>query len=184
MNRFSEKGIEITIEEFDFGAEKIFEALEFIEKEPFVKVGILSTAGQHREENGRFGKSVAEIADIHENGREWEEGGVTHVIPQRSFIASTMNETEEDLTDKTAKVFDKILDGALEPKRGLEILGLEIQKNIKAKIGSDDLKELADSTKRAKMRAGKSGNKPLLDTAQMRNSVQFLVVEEAEKETE
>lgn len=179
---FSEKGIEITIEELDHGAEKILEALEYLEKEPYVKVGILASAGAHKQK-GQAGKakSVAEIAEIHEYGAEYEgRGGVTVVIPQRSFITSTMNETEDDLHEKTAKIFDKVLGGQVEPKEGLEILGLEIQKNIKAKIGSDELQELAESTKRAKIRAGKSGDRPLIDTGQLRNSVQYLVVDNGE----
>ena len=183
MGGFSAKGIEITIEEFDHGAEKIFEALEYLEKEPFVKVGVLESAGQHQKSQwmGET-KTVAEILTIHEYGAEFERGGHTIVIPQRSVIQSTMNETEDELHEKTAKIFDKILDGQIEPEKGLEVLGLDIQKNIKAKFGSDDLAPLAESTKRAKIRGGKSGNKPLIDTAQTRNSIQYKVEEHGEGE--
>ena len=179
ISRFSEKGIEITIEEFDEGAEKIFEALEYMEEGPFVKVGVLESAGEHKlEGDEKEAKTVAEIADIHEYGREYESRGVTIVIPERSFIRSTMNDIEEDLTEKTKGIFDKVLDGAMAPRDGLTVLGLEIQKNIKAKFTSNDWEELSDARKRAKIRAGKSGNKPLIDTGQLRNSINFEVHDE------
>lgn len=173
---FSEKGLEALTEELDLGAEAILKNIEELSEKPYVKVGILESAGDHKKKKGSTESlSVADIATIHEYGGVTHRGNVSWDIPERSFIRSSMLEKDADLEEKTVKIFDQILDGSLGVKKGLSVLGLEIQKNFKAKINSNIPPPLADSTIKAKTRDGKTGEVALVDTGQMRNSISYEV---------
>jgi len=192
--KFSEKDFEILTEEWDEGAEKILENLEQLKEKPFVKVGILESAGNHKKKGKKGARkkadsegesetlTVADIATMHEYGAVTHRGNVSWDIPERSFMRASMTEKESDLEEKTVKIFDKIIDGDLSVKDGLNVLGMEISKNFKNKIDSNIPPPLADSTIRAKTRDGKTGEVALVDTGQMRNAISHEVEMEGGEE--
>lgn len=153
----------------DLGQKRIMRDLRALKDRPYVKVGVLAASGNHSNEDGtKSDMSVADIATVHEYGSS--DGRV----PERSFIRTTMDENEAALLALTARVKkDVILNGApvlaALSKIGVIIRGL-IQKKIAS--GDSDWPELAQSTIDAK-----GSSKPLIDTGQLRQSINYEVVE-------
>ena len=207
----------MTIFEKDLGISKVIEESKKLKKKPYVKVGGLESSGRKKSKDAATGAefsslkapTVADIATIH------EYGAPSRNIPSRSFIRSTVDENQRAYDMNIAILRDEIFDGGSDTtvESALGILGMTIQRDIKAKFRDNDWQPLAESTVRKKNRRviekaeatinklektlnekGKltkaqlaaenkasdtilTGGKstPLIDTGQLRNSIQYKV---------
>ena len=107
--------------------------------------------------------TVAQVATINEYGSEKRK------IPERSFMRSAMDEGSDKIKKVTDTVCLKILEGKMDRTQALGILGEFIKTLFKKKIISGPFKKNKPSTIRAK--GGK--DKPLIDTSQMINSIEW-----------
>lgn len=144
----------------------IMARLKTLESKPYVKVGVLESAGDKQTDIGTAaGLTVAQVATFHEFG--------TERTPERPFIRTTMTEKEAELMAETKRLRDDVIFKGMSTFKALSLLGLKIQSAIKKKITEGDpaWPALAQSTIDAK-----GSDKPLIDTGQLRNSIQYEVV--------
>jgi len=152
----------------DKGFKKAMETFRVVAEKPYVQVGVMESAGEHKGPDNEESLTVVEVATFHEFG--------TETVPERSFIRSTVDENFDSYVEKTKILQEKVILQAFDVKKALSVLGELIQSDIVKKIDSGIDPELADSTKKSKIVNGKSGNTPLVDTGQLKKSVRYKVV--------
>lgn len=106
------------------------------------------------------GTSVIMVGAVH------EFGSPSHNIPQRSFLRSTVVAERKNYKNLFKKLAKKIISGAIDKKKALQLLGLQVSTDVKGKI--TDIK-----TPTLKHREGN----PLVDTGHLRRSITFEVGE-------
>lgn len=140
-----------------------------------VHVGVLAEKGGDAT-HVDSGMTLIEIAATH------EFGSADGHIPERSFIRSTLYvRSQAALAQKIEAAAKLVIDGKLEPKKALELLGTFAASEIKNTItfneadgyGEYPYPPLADSTIKAK-----GSSVPLIDTGQLKNSITYVVVTE------
>ncbi len=155
------------IQEIDHGLTKILAEVDRF-KDGYVAVGFFE--GQtHKDPNGGEDIPLAGIAAVHEYGAVIENGwgrGIRIEIPERSFMRTWATEKKEEIAKVIGELYGKVVDGQMTAKQALAILGQYGVAGIKKRIDDGPFTPLADSTI---LRKGSS--KPLIDTAQMRNSI-------------
>ncbi len=116
------------------------------------------------------GEEIVMIAGVHEFGTD--RAGKNHniIIPERSFIRSTVDEKREQYGELGKKLWNKILEGKMSIFQGLSLMGQQVENDIRVKIVT--LKEPinADATI-----ARKKSDNPLIDTGAMVNSIRYAV---------
>ena len=145
----------------DKGEQSIKEAVRAM-KTIELMVGVLDSAGTHRD----AGIHMAELMNLHEFGIG---------VPERSVIRATIDENVDVYNKLMADLIDDIVMGRRTPKDAVSILGEQIVSDMKKRFGSADLTPLSKATIASKTKRGKAGNRPLIDTAQLRNSVNYEV---------
>ena len=123
-------------------------------------------------ENGMTLASVAVIQEF---------GSTENKIPARPFIRNTAKENKAKYA-KLGRVFArKVMRGDKTPKAALSLIGLEAAKDIIKKIQSIWTPANKPSTIAKKTRAGKIGDKPLVDTGKLKQSVSYALEGETPK---
>ncbi len=133
-----------------------------------VRVGIFVGQKEATEE-------IVEIATIHEFGtRETVDAdGISHQrIVARSYIRSTMKERRAELQPIVTKAVRLMTSRKLAVHAGLSLIGAYLANAIKTKIVNGPFTPLKPATI-----ARKGSDKPLIDTAQMKNSVTFVIID-------
>lgn len=148
------------------GLAKLKKLFDKLELQPEVKIGILLA------KDARTGNPPSNVAVgvIHEFGAP--EAG----IPQRSFLRATADAKGEQWMRVLEKALGKAIDGDIAPGDALELAGLRASADVRATIVAGIGPELAASTIRAK-----GSSKPLIDTAQVLNSITHAVEKQATK---
>lgn len=114
--------------------------------------------------------SNASLAYIHDNGAPEVN------IPKREFLAPGVKNVQGRINEWFRKIGDYALAGRPEAvEKGLYAIGLITQSSIKAKIRSGPFTPLKDSTLEARRRRGVKRTKPLIDTTQLLNSINFVI---------
>lgn len=168
-----------------------------------VLVGFPEETAQRQMDSGEtdsYGKPVASVEGsditnaalgyIHDNGAP--ESG----IPARPFMVPGIEEARSRITNKMAQITNAVLKrggDAMVVEQGLVQVGLIAQAAIRNKINEGIPPPLSASTLRARARKGRKGAgiellsrekgyepsmdfaKPLVDTGQMRNAVNFVI---------
>lgn len=106
------------------------------------------------------GMTVAQLGVIH------ELGSPARNIPPRSFMGQTQAKNWDSLKKNTKGVSKLVLNLRLHPQRALMLLGNWYEGRIKHQIKNGYYIPLKPATI-----AKKKSSRPLIDTAQMRNSV-------------
>jgi hypothetical protein len=131
---------------------------------PHVRVGVFG-AEAARDHDGIQNVDVATINEFgvtftHPNGAE-----IT--IPERSFIRGTVDVARRKISHMRRMLQDKVLTGALTQHQALEQLGLFVRGLIQARISAG----IPPPNQPATI-ARKGSAKPLIDTGQLRTSIQ------------
>lgn len=111
-------------------------------------------------------RSISQVAEI----AAYQEFG-TEFIPARPFMSTSFDESQVELTELKKKLYDKILEGRLTTERALVILGEFMSNKTKRKI-----KDITSPPNRPSTIKRKGSSNPLIDTAQMINSVTHVEV--------
>jgi len=139
-----------------------------------VRVGVLSNEGAQPkagDTSGNTGLTVAEVFSYHELGRGNN--------PKRSSLGwvvspdGKLNEVEDTLR----KWAGLVIDGKAPAGVALGAVGEYVIAETKRRIKSGIAPELSESRKKQKIRAGKSGNTPLIHTGQLINSFRYEIKE-------
>jgi hypothetical protein len=150
------------IEDKDLGMNKIREGFTSLGGYE-VTVGVHGKdATTYQEATGATPVTTAAVAFFNEFGVAGN--------PERSFLRSTMSENEEKYIKLDERLINLIIDGKLDALQATEILGQQAKKDVQQKIV--DIKEPPNSEKTI---AAKGSSNPLIDTGQMRQSIDYVV---------
>lgn len=116
----------------------------------------------------------------------WQEYGVPEVnIPARPFLGPGIEASEEMIATELSRATNKaitmaamegdVAGGKAALKEGLNRVGLKAVSNVQRQITDGDFAPLADRTIKARLRKGRSGTKPLIETGQLRRSITYLI---------
>jgi hypothetical protein len=152
-------------------------------------VGFPAETSERKEVEGDEDMTNAALAYIHDNGMPEQN------IPQRQFMRPAINEVMPTVRRKMLGLAKKVAGGsnADEVEKGFHSVGLTVQRAIRAKLNEGIPPPLSDRTLRERAARGREGAmwelawrdagappgvelaKPLIDTAQMRNAVNYVV---------
>ncbi|CUJ98274.1 Uncharacterised protein [Achromobacter sp. 2789STDY5608615] len=132
-----------------------------------VLVGIPDSAP---EREGDTPLSNAQIGYILDNGSPKAN------IPARPFLVPGVENVQPEIVEDFRGGAKAALDGnAAGVERALVRAGLRAQSSVRAKIQDGPFDPLAPRTLADRKKRGRTGEKPLLDTGQLRNSVTYVV---------
>lgn len=98
------------------------------------------------------------------------------VIPPRPFLVPGVQNAVPKTTPKLRKAAQLALRGDMPgAETELNKAGLVAQNEVRAVINAGVAPELAESTKRARRARGRTGEVPLIDTGELRNSITYVV---------
>ncbi len=147
-----------TVVDKDHGYARLLRATR--ERMPTLAVGVLHDE-PHKEGNG---KTVAEIGEIHELG-------LGHV-PARPWLRPVVDGRRQLVLARLARVAQAVALGRATAQEGMNLLGLDLVRIIKARIVAGIAPPLAESTKaRKRNRAGQAKDTPLINTSQFLGSI-------------
>ena len=153
----------------DRGWKKIAAELKKAANKPYVKVGFIGDSGAATHKDSPL--TVAGIAAIHEYGAPDQN------IPERSFIRGTIEARSNEVQGFIDHQNKSVLLQKINVREALGRLGLFVVALIKDRIVKEHVPPpLKESTIKAKTRDGKTGEVPLVNTAQMLNSIRHEVV--------
>lgn len=134
-------------------------------KKWYVAVGVPEkTATLGRE----IGESNAALANIHENGSPARN------IPPRPFLQVSLEKDKQNLNALLSATSRDFCDGKLSVDQTYTLIGLHAQNTVKTYLKqSSNFTPLKAATIAARKKRGHQGEKPLIDTAQLLNSIDF-----------
>jgi len=147
-------------------AESIKAILALAQKD--VLIGVPEGAGEHEDAE----ITNAQLAYIHEFGAPAAN------IPARPFLHPGIEHAQGKITEQMKKAGQAATER--DPKKvekALNAAGLIGQNSVRAAITDGDFVPLKPATVAARERAGHSGDKPLIVTGQLRNSITYVVVD-------
>lgn len=98
-------------------------------------------------------------------------------IPQRQTVAPAFDEGEDAVVDGIARGLSQVIEGRTEPADVAERTGRRLVGAIRAKINSNTPPPLADSTLANRRARGNTSRKTLVDTGDMRDAIEHVVVQ-------
>ena len=133
-------------------------------KKHSVKVGIIA-GKEDTKRKDKGGINNAMLAQIH------EFGAPSVGIPERSFMRGTARVKQAEILKEQALLMKSFMKGKITLEKALDILGLSIAAKIKLFMREGIAPELTEARKKQKVRGGKAGDTPLIDTGQLINSI-------------
>jgi hypothetical protein len=149
----------LTIRDRDRGYKQLRERARGLRAKHAVGVGITGTTGAQIA-SGEL--TVLDIGTIHEFG--------LGRVPQRSFVRAWFDELAPKNKRRVMLIAQRVLKGQLSERRGLELLGLEFQASMQARITRGIAPPNAPATI-----AKKGSSTSLIDTGQLRQAISYEV---------
>lgn len=147
---------------------KILKGIEKLRKTD-VLVGVPAAETERQDP----GPTNAMLAYVHDNGAS--EAG----IPPRPFMNPGIRRVQAQIAKRAHDAGTAALEGrSADVTRNFEAIGIEAENSIKAVIDEGIPPPLKPATIAARKRRGFAGEKPLIETAQMRNAIIHVVREE------
>lgn len=155
----------------DMGLEKIFKEMEKL-KSMCVKVGVTEDVGA---QSAGGGATLAQIAAWNELGvlgpPMSQHGEGKWFIPPRPFLRGFIDGKREQIAKTLDRLAKQVSDGKMTAEIAMARLGEFGQSGVKSYIRTGKFTPNADST------IARKGNKPpLIDTATLRNSIRYQVI--------
>jgi len=148
-------------------AQAILEALKTLTNRD-VLVGVPEARDERQDAEGDFGN--AGIGYINENGSPKQN------IPARPHLQPGVRASEPDYLPHLKAAAQKALEGDAEGATvSLERAGTIAANGVKRYITITGFTPLADATIANRLRRGRTGNKPLIDTGEYRRSITHIV---------
>jgi hypothetical protein len=137
-----------------------------------VAVGVPADKALRKPDEGEKGAPAnnAMLAYIHENGAP--EAG----IPPRPFLGVTVEAMKAEIAARLRAASIDALKGRKDAViRAFHALGLRVSTAVKLKINTGPFEPLKERTLAARRARGRMGDKPLIDTGQLRNAITYVV---------
>lgn len=139
------------VQDIDRGYKKIVKELGKVKNAPYVKIGVLSSAGEY-EKGGH-----ASLADV----ATWNEFGTTR-SPSRPFMAQTFDENQEETKAFIEKEQGRVLDGKQTEAQALARIGVFYEGKTKQTFVKGEFAPNAPYTIERK-----GSSRPLIDTGRL-----------------
>lgn len=153
----------------------VLKGIKALEKQD-VYVGIPESHDERKPEQDANGKSEASSITNAAIGRIAELGSPKANIPQRKWLQPSIEGAAARINKQLEKAADAALDGrADDVRKAYEKAGLIAQNAARARVNSGIEPALAKATLAARRRRGRTGTKPLVDTAQFRNAITYVI---------
>lgn len=149
----------------DLGFAKIIKELEAA-GQSYTTVGVHADAEPHTSDDGTV--EAVLVASANEFGAKADDG--TELVPERSFMRTTMDEQRSAIADLQERVINRVVAGKGTAEQGLGLIGQYAEAKVKAKIASGVPPPNAPATI-----AKKGSSKTLIDSGQMRQSITNVV---------
>ena len=105
-----------------------------------------------------------------------ETGDPARNIPARPFLVPGVREAQKDISNALSSGTIAALSGDTAGFRNSqEAAGLIAQNAVKKKITDGEFTPLSPNTLKARKRKGRTGEKPLIDTGQLRQSITYVI---------
>jgi hypothetical protein len=157
----------MSVKVIDRGWERIQKELRELDG-AYVKVGYPEE--KSKSHDGKKPIDMAALAAIHEYG--------TATIPPRPFLSMTFDSNLKEIQAFIAEEKDGIIQGKRSVSKSLQRLGVFYKGKIQEIFTKGSFQALSPKTIAARLtRFGKASSRPLIATAQLRQSVDFEVVE-------
>lgn len=135
-----------------------------------VLVGIPSAKAERQNDEPGEPINNAQLGYIHEFGSPQAN------IPARPFLLPGVEMVEDKVADRLQKAAKAAIKGdSNKVEAELHAAGLAAQAGARFQLNSGEHEALAPSTVAARRRRGRTGDKPLVDTGQLRNSITYVV---------
>jgi len=131
----------------------------------FPEKGTLKPGGKKGSEHVPM-NTMSEIIAV----ASWQEFG-TKIIPERPFMRQAFDNNKVALNELKFKLYKRVVQGTIDARMALGLLGTWMVAATKREIRNGNFQELSEYTI-----AKKKSEKPLIDIAQMINSIQFEIV--------
>lgn len=115
-------------------------------------------------------EEVLNMSELVTIGAVHEFGAPNRNIPERSFMRSAIDQNVDKITAVQKELFSRVVKGQ-SVRLALGTLGSVVERLTKKQIRDGNFESLAESTE-----IRKKSTKPLIDTAQMINSIQHVEV--------
>lgn len=145
----------------DKGYKELMTRFELNDGKLSVNIGFLRSSAFYA---GKDNITVAQVAAINEFGSN--DGHV----PERSFMRSSIDANKKQIERLLNKLSGKCVDGTMTPKKALGLVGEFVKSKMVSKINAGVPPDNAESTI-----ARKGSSKPLIDTGQLKNSIDWEV---------
>lgn len=152
------------------GMDRHLKEMEYLAKHA-VRVGALEGPGKGgtvqggAPKEGSRGLTVADVFSFHEFGLGNN--------PERSSLNWVMENKQDELLAHSLRLQGLVLDGKMTGEQALSFMGEKILSLVKQRIRDGIPPPLSEARKKQKVRAGKPGNTPLIDTSQLINSTRY-----------
>lgn len=158
-----------TVKDRDLGYADALAGLKDLADGKYVVVGIRSAAGGEDTGNGF---NLASLAATHEFGTDKAGPNRNMVIPERSFLRSTVDAQREAIADRIEVAVGRIVDGDSNVDRELGLLGVSVAGAAQQAIADRTIggPPNAESTTRPRPE-GKGSDTPLVDSGRLRSSI-------------
>lgn len=145
------------VKDIDKGYRRIMKEIRQMD-DAYVKIGYLADSEKHKNSNA----TVAEVAIAMEYGVPDKN------IPARPFFSTSFDKHREKYEKKIRQYVNLIYAGRMNVRRSLSLLGAEAKGDVQKNIREGRWEPLSERTI-----AKKGSSQPLIDTGQMRASVQY-----------
>lgn len=134
---------------------------------PKVSIGIHEQEGA--EEHAEAGMTVVALGAIHEFG--------LGNVPERSFIRAWFDENQDRAKEALRRLMVSVVEGKRQPQQALELFAQWALGEMQKRMAEGIPPALQPETLRKKTREGKTGEKPLIDTGQLRSSLSYEILD-------
>ena len=111
-----------------------------------------------------------------------ENGDPERNLPARPFLVPGVDAASEEVGKRLTKAADAALDGRQEAiDTQLRAAGMVAESSVKLTITNGEFAPLSERTLKERKKRGRSGEKPLIDTGQLRRSVTHIVRKKGQK---
>lgn len=154
------------VEDKDMGWSRIVDLLtKELAAEPHVLVGVREAAGAHEDEDGNSGElTIAAVALFNEYGT------TNGVVPERSFLRSTVDTNRARYLKLLGVGVGAAIDGTRSMDQSFDLVGIKAVGDIQQAIADGIEPENADSTVERK-----GSSTPLIDSGQLRQAIDYEV---------
>jgi hypothetical protein len=143
-------------------------ALEYLRGSE-VLVGIPDTKAERRDEDAEEINNAA-LGYIHNYGAPEIN------IPARPFIEPGLEDAAKPINSHLLAAGQQVMNGKKDRAEAeLHAVGLVAQNAVRNRINEGPFKPLAPSTLKARRKRGRTGERPLIDTGQLRNAISYVV---------